>query len=113
MKLNRLRSVVNECVRSSVMREGKYLIDPFYYSTPKIEIEVNLITGEIFPNMEGDDVENYYKEICEWFHEVLPKEAIPLNIIDEAILKIFPSGKECIINAQGREFKALISFKQS
>ena len=113
MKLNRLRSVVNQCVRSSAGRDGKYLIDPFYHYTPEIEIELNLITGELIPDMEGDDVENYYKGISEWFHEVLPKEGISLNVIDKAILKISPNGKECIINAQGREFKAFLSFKQS
>ena len=113
MKLSRLKSVANECVRSSIMREGKYLIDPFYHYTPEIEIDLDLITGEFTPNMEEDNVENYYKEIYEWFHEVLPKEGIPLEVIDKAILKISPSGKECIIIAQGREFKAFFSFKQS
>jgi len=104
---------VNQCVRSSAGRHGKYLIDPFYHYIPEIEIELNLITGELIPDMEGDDVENYYKGIFEWFHEVLPKEGIPLDLIDKAILKITPNGKGSIIQAQGREFKAFVSFKKS
>ncbi|MFX1395128.1 MAG: hypothetical protein ACFFAH_16370 [Promethearchaeota archaeon] len=113
MKLNRLRSVVNQCVRSSAGRDGKYLQDPFYHYTPEIQIEVDLITGNLIPDMEGDDVENYYKGISEWFHNVLRKEGIPLDVIDKAIIKISPKEKECIIQAQGRVFKASVSFKKS
>ena len=113
MKLNRLKSVVNQCIRSSAGRNGIYLQDPFYHYTPEIEIEVDLITGKLSPDMEGDDVENYYKGISEWFQRVLPKEGIPLDVIDKAIIKISPKGKECIIQAQGRAFKASVSFKKS
>ena len=113
MKLNRLKSVVNQCIRSTACVDRNYGFDPFYHYTPEIEIEVNLITGEFTPDMEGDDVENYYKGISEWFHQVLPKEGIPLDVIDKAIIKISPKGKECIIQAQGREFKAFVSFKKS
>ena len=111
MKLNRLKSVAYQSIRTTLVRPGKYLFDPFYHYTPEIEIEINLITGELIPDMEGDDVENYYKGISEWFHQVLPREGIPLNVIDKAMLKISPNGKECIIHAQGREFKAFVSFK--
>ena len=113
MKLNRLRSVVNQCLRSASGRHGKYLQDPFYHYTPEIEIEVDLITGKLNPDMEGDDIENYYLGISEWFHSVLPKEGIPLEVIDKAIIKISPKGKECIIQSQGRTFKASVSFNKS
>ncbi len=43
MKLNRLKSVVNQAIRSSGGVKGEYMIDPFYHYTPEIEIEVNLI----------------------------------------------------------------------
>lgn len=110
MKLNRLKSVVNQAIRSSGGYKGEYMIDPFYHYTPEIEIVVDLITGKMTPDMEGDDVEKYYKGIIDWFHEVLPKEGIPLNVIDEAFIKISPEGKTCIIRALGREFKASYKF---
>ena len=44
--------------------------------------------------------------IADWFHEVIPKEGIPLKVIDEDLIKISPEGKTCIIRAQGREFRA-------
>ena len=90
-----------------------YLIDPFYHYTPEIKIEVNLITGELFPDMKGVDVENYYRGISEWFYQVLPKEGIPLDIIEKAVIQLSPKEKKCIIHAQGREFKASVSFKKS
>ena len=112
MKLNRLKSVVNQAIRSSGGYKGKYMIDPFYHYTPEIEIEVDLITGKLTPDMEGDDVEKYYAGIVDWFHEVLPKEGIPLDVIDEAFIKITPEGKTCVIRAQGREFKSFIRYKR-
>jgi len=36
----------------------------------------------------------------------VPKEGIPLKVIDKAIIKLSPQGKIGIIQAQGREFKA-------
>ena len=54
--------------------------------------------------------ERYYKSIVNWFHEVLPKEGIPIEIIDKAVLKINPSGKECVIEAQGRKFTSSLKF---
>ena len=110
MKLNRLKSIVNQTIRESSKDSQSYIVDPFYHQTPKFEIIIDLKAGSLFPDMGGDDVECYYKSIIDWFHNVLPKEGIPINIIDEAILKINPKGKECIIKAQGKEFSAILNF---
>ncbi len=110
MKLNRLKSVVNQVVRGSSGDEQGYMLDPFSHYTPEIEYEINLITGVITPDCEGDDVERYYKSIIKWFHEVLPKEGISMIFIESAILKITPEGKSCVIMAQGREFSASYKF---
>jgi len=56
-------------------------------------------------------VETYYSAICDWFHEVLPKEGILIDVIDSAILEISPNGKECIIKANEREFRSFFSYK--
>ncbi|MEJ2249888.1 MAG: hypothetical protein P8Y97_09535 [Candidatus Lokiarchaeota archaeon] len=86
------------------------MIDPFYHYTPDFEILVDLKLGIYTPEVEEDDVKKYYDLIIRWFHEILPKEGIPLNIIDKAILKISAQGKECIIEAQGRRFKSFEKF---
>lgn len=111
MKLNRLKSIVNQVIRSSTgsIKAG-YLIDPFYHHKPEYEITVNLISKTITPDLEGDDVQKYYNTICDWFHEVLPKEGILIDIIDEAIIKISPKEKRCIIKAQDRKFEAFIKY---
>lgn len=113
MKLNRLKSIAYNAIRTSTGDEKGYMLDPFEHYTPEFEIEIDLLSGKFTPDMEGDDVERYYISIHKWFHEVLPKEGIPLDVIDKAILKISPNGKKCIIHAQGREFKASVSFKKS
>ena len=77
MKLNRLKSVVNEAIRFTIMSKSGYLQDPFIMFSPEAEYEIDLINGKITPNCEEDDVENYYKKIGVWFREVLPKEGIP------------------------------------
>ncbi|MFX0033949.1 MAG: hypothetical protein ACFE9P_14925 [Candidatus Hermodarchaeota archaeon] len=112
MKLNRLKSVINQLLRESLGGSQGYMIDPFYHYTPEREITIDLIKGTFSPDLEGDDIERYYKSIIEWFHEVLPKEGIPIDVIDSAILKINPEGKECIIEAQGRKFTASLKFKK-
>jgi hypothetical protein len=57
--------------------------------------------------MEGDSVEDYYTTMSKWFHEVLVKEGIPLDVIESAIIRITPDGgKTCIIVAQGRTFES-------
>jgi hypothetical protein len=110
MKLNRLKSVVKQVLRESSSGSKGYMVDPFYHYTPEIEILIDLKEGTFVPELGGDDVERYYKEIIKWFHQVLPKEGIPIEIIDKAILKITPYGKECVIEAQGRSFKSSKKF---
>ena len=111
MKLNRLKSVVNQVIRESSGDSQGYLVDPFYHYTPENELTIDLKTGKFTPDLEGDDVERYYKSIIDWFHNVLPKEGIPIEVIDKAILKITPQGKECIIEAQGRKFTSYLKFQ--
>ena len=110
MKLNRLKSVVNQVIRESAGDSQGYMVDPFYHYTPEHEIIIDLKKGTFTPELEGDDVERYYKSIVDWFHEVLPKEGIPMEVIDIAILKINSKGKECIIEAQGRKFTSFLKF---
>ncbi|MHA2288105.1 MAG: hypothetical protein ACXABG_04890 [Promethearchaeota archaeon] len=111
MKLNRLKSVVKQVLRESSASSQGYMVDPFYHYTPESEIIVDLKERTFTPNLYGDDVERYYKSIIEWFYQVLPKEGIPIEIIDHAILKITPTGKECIIESQGRTFRSFLKFK--
>ena len=110
MKLNRLKSIVNQIIRESSSDSQGYMVDPFYHYTPENEIIIDLKTGIFMPDLTGDDVERYYKSIIDWFHEVLPKEGIPIEIIEKAILKINSKGKECIIEAQGRKFTSFLKF---
>ena len=110
MKLNRLKSVVNQVIRESSGNSQGYLVDPFYHVKPEYEIIIDLKNGTITPDSEGDDVDRYYKSIINWFYEVLPKEGIPIEIIDKAILKISPDGKECVIEVQGRKFTSFLKF---
>lgn len=111
IKLNKLKSIANNALRQSIAAKNYYRIDPFEHYTPEEEIILDLITGRFTPKREGDDIEDYYFKIHEWFHEVLLKEGIPLNIIEKAIINITPEGKTCIIVAKSREFNAFISFK--
>jgi hypothetical protein len=110
MKLNRLKSVVKHVLRESSSDSQGYMVDPFYHYTPEIEILIDLKKGTFTPDLGGDDIERYYRSIIKWFHQVLPKEGIPIEIIDNAILKITPNGKECAIEAQGRSFRSSIKF---
>jgi hypothetical protein len=110
LKLNRLKSVVNQVIRESAGGSQGYMIDPFYHYTPESEIIIDLKTGTFEPDLEADDIERYYRSIIDWFHDVLPKEGIPLEVIDKAILRINPLGKECIIEAQGRKFRSFLKF---
>lgn len=87
------------------------MVDPYYHYTPESEIIIDLKAGTFEPELEGDDVEKYYRTIIDWFHEVLPKEGIPLDVIDKAVLKISSQGKECVIEAQGRTFTSFLKFK--
>ena len=111
MKLNRLKSVAFNALRQSLAWKGYYRIDLSEHYTPEENFTLNLISGRFSPVRNGDDVEDYYSKIQEWFCEVLLKEGIPLNIIEKAIINITPEGKTCIIVAKSREFKAFMSFK--
>ena len=106
MKLNRLKSIVNEVLRTSAATEDGYRLDPFEHYTPEEEIIVDLINGTFSPEREGDDVEKYYRAISKWFLGVLPKEGLSLEVIDKATLIISPKGKKCIVEASGRQFTA-------
>ena len=111
LKLKKLKSVAYNALRDSLVWKGEYLLDPFGHYTPEEEIIIDLVTGRIYPERDGDSVEEYYSKIHEWFLEVLPKENISTDIIDSAVIKISPTGKECIIVAEGREFMTEIRFK--
>jgi hypothetical protein len=112
MKLNKLKSVAYNAIRTSASDGTRYLLDPFEHYTPDFGIEVDLMTGQLTPDMERDDVEHYYKAISKWFHEVLPKEGIPIEVIEQAIIKLTPEEKKCIIRVQGREFTSSIQYKK-
>ena len=106
MKLNRLKSIVNDVIRTSVATEDGYSLDPFEHYTPEEEIIVDLIQGTFSPEREGDDVEKYYGAISKWFLDVLPKEGLSIDIIDKATLIISPKGKKCIVEVGGKQFTA-------
>ena len=112
MKLNRLKSIANQVLRESSSGSHGYMIDPFYHYTPEKEIFIDLKQGTFKPELKGDDIEKYYKSIIKWFHQVLPKEGIPIDIIDKAYLKITPEGKECVIESQGRSFTSYLKFEK-
>lgn len=110
MKLNRLKSVANQVLRESSSDSQGYMVDPYYNYTPENEIIIDLKTGTFTPDPGGDDIERYYRSIINWFQAVVPKEGIPIEIIDQAILKINSKGKECFIEAQGRKFTSFLKF---
>ncbi len=63
MKLNRLKSIVNEVLRTSAATKDGYRLDPFEHYTLEEEITVNLINGKFSPEREGYDMEKYYSAI--------------------------------------------------
>ena len=85
------------------------MIDLFYHLQPTEIIKVDLLMGIITPEHNDDSIGEFYSGIVEWFHNVLPKEGIPIDIIASAILLITPEKKDCIIKAKGKTFK---SFKK-
>ncbi|MFX0012106.1 MAG: hypothetical protein ACFE9R_17465 [Candidatus Hermodarchaeota archaeon] len=105
-----MKSVANQVLRESSGDSKAYMIDPFYHYTPEREILIDLKEVTFNTKLDEDDAERYYRSIVNWFHQVLPKEGIPMEIINKAILKITPSGKECIIEAQGRTFRSFLKF---
>ena len=107
MKLSRLQSVANNAVRESIWSHSPAGDDPFLYHSPTFEIIVDLVSGTLTPDMEGDSVEQFYTTMSRWFHDVLKKEGIPLEVIESATITITPSGgKTCVIVAQGRTFES-------
>ena len=92
MKLNRLKSVVNQVIRESSGNSQGYLVDPFYHIKPEYEIIIDLKNGTITPDSEGDDVDRYYKSIIKWFHEVLPKEGRRFGPGDDGDEAVRPRG---------------------
>ncbi len=107
MKLNRLQSVANNAVRDSIWSHKPTGEDPFSYHAPPFEIVVDLVKGTLTPDMEGDSVEEFYTTMSRWFHDVLQKEGIPLEVIESATITISPSSeKKCVIVASGRTFES-------
>ncbi len=107
MKLSRLQSVANNAVRDSIWSHEPTGFDPFRFHAPPWEIVVDLVNGTVTPDMEGDSVEEYYTTMSRWFHDVLKKEGIPLEVIKSATITITPTGgKTCVIAAQGRTFES-------
>jgi len=107
VKLNRLQSVANNVTRSSIWSHEPAGFDPFKFHDAPFEIVVDLVSGTLTPDMEGDSVEEYYTTMSRWFHDVLKKEGIPLDVIESATITITPGGgKTCLIVAQGRTFES-------
>ena len=101
MKLKKLQGIANNAVN---VGDWYY---PFEMITPPFEIEVDLIKGRLNPNMKGDDVEKFYKGISKWFHEVLQKEEMPIEVIEKAVVQIQPSARpKCIIVAKGKTYSS-------
>lgn len=108
MKLNRLKSIANNALRDTIWTPEPAGSDPFSFIDAPEVIVVDLVSGTLTPDMEGDSVEDYYKTMSRWFHEALKKENIPLEVIESATITITPGkGKKCVIVAQGRSFEAV------
>lgn len=102
-----MQSIANNAVRGSIWSHEPTGEDPFNYHAPPFEIVVDLVKGILTPNMEGDSVEQFYTTMSRWFHDVLVKEGIPLDMIKDATITITPSGgKTCVIVAEGRRFES-------
>ena len=106
MRLIRLRSVANNALRDSMWTPETFGNYPFEHMKPTRKIIIDLVSGEITPDLKGDDVERYYKLMSKWFHDVLKKEGIPIEVIENATITITPEKRKCIIRAQGKTFSA-------
>ena len=99
MKLKKLQGIANNAINV----DDWYC--PFEMITPPFNIEVDLLKSKLIPDMKGDDVEKFYKGISKWFHEVLEKEGIPIEVIEKAVIQIGPNKKpKCIIKAKGKTY---------
>jgi hypothetical protein len=110
MKLIRLKSVVYNALRESIWTPEAIGTYPFEHIRPNQTIVIDLVKGELTPDMEGDDVEKYYKVMSKWFYGALEKEGIPINVIESATIIITPEFRKCEIKAQGKVFTAKRTF---
>ncbi|MFW9789444.1 MAG: hypothetical protein ACFFE2_16830 [Candidatus Thorarchaeota archaeon] len=107
LKLNRLKSIANNAVRDAIWTYQPHSIDPFRYHNPLETIVVDLVSGTLKPDREGDSFEEFYTKMSRWFHDVLKKEGIPIEVIESATITIIPgAGKKCVIVAEGRTFES-------
>jgi hypothetical protein len=80
---------------------------PYKHFSFEDEYTVDLLTGIITPDREGDDVEKYSKAMSKWFLQALEKEKISFEVIESAqIIAKLPDSYNCIIKAGGRTFEA-------
>ncbi|MBI2576989.1 hypothetical protein HYV84_07275 [Candidatus Woesearchaeota archaeon] len=101
MKLSKLRGIANNAVQP-----GAWSF-PFSSVKPPYAIEVNLVTGRITPEPQGDDVEAHYKKVIAWFHESLKREGIPLSVIEKAVIHLRrETSPACTIIARGKTFSS-------
>jgi hypothetical protein len=110
MKLIRLRSIANNALRDSIWTPetiGEY---PFEHVRPNQTIVIDLLHGKFTPDMEGDDIEKYYKAMSKWFDGALEKEGIPITVIESATITLTPEYRKCEIKAQGKTFTAKRAF---
>ena len=110
MKLNKLKSVAHNALRDSIWTPVPVGYEPFSIIRPKEKIIIDLLNRKLDPDMGGDDVEKYYMHMADWFHDVLKKENIPLDVIESAKITVTSEGKICEIIAQGRTFTASSQF---
>ncbi len=104
VKLKKLKSIAHNANRDSIWTPDPIGIFPFEHFRPKQIIVVDLITGTLKPDMEGDDVERFYVAMSKWFHQALKKEGIPIDLIESATITITPDNRTCEIVAKGRKF---------
>ena len=101
MKLSKLMGIANNAVQA-----GSWNF-PFSFVKPPYPIEVDLVTGNITPDPQGDDVEAHYKKVITLFHESLKREGIPLSVIEKAVIR---PGNEanpvCTIISRGKTFSS-------
>jgi hypothetical protein len=109
MKLSRLNSIANNAVRDSIWSHEPRGFDPLSFHSPAETMVIDLVSGTIKPDRAGDSVHQYYKTMSRWFHDVLKKEGIPIEVIESATITISPGEKKrCVIVAQGRTFKSTV-----
>jgi len=100
-KIRKLKGIANNAIEidwRDPLKSG--LLIPY-------EIEANLLTRKIKPDPKGDDIEKHFNIVFKWFEEVLEKENIPKEIIDEAKIIAKPGAKQkCIIKTKGKTYSS-------